>query len=222
MDQPPVTDPEPGAGQAELRAAPRFALMMRAVKLITPSGEFLCIMRDASETGVKAKLFHALPKSERYQLELGNGARHEVDLVWQDNGHAGFRFTAGPVDVRELVEEHGDLPRRQLRLKMVRPLSVIVTAGGTAQVGQVQDIAQNGGAVRLETMLALRQAVEIEASGIGRVAGRVRWRRGSVHGIVFQQGFAMDQLAVLVARLNLGAEGNDSAVARRAGNPHPR
>lgn len=218
MDQAPVTGTETGAAATELRAAPRFALMMRAIKLITQAGEFLCILRDVSETGLKVKLFHALPRAETYHIELGNGDRYAVEPVWQDEGHAGFRFCGDPVDVAELMEEPGEFPRRQLRMRIVAPLPVMVSADGAAQAGLVQDISQNGAALELESALALRQPVSVEAPGIGQVTGRVRWRRGKLHGIVFQEGFRMDQLAQLVARINLGPAGNRGVRRPGAGN----
>jgi len=54
---------------AELRAAPRFTLLIRAAKLIADGREFLCIIRDASATGLKPKLNSA------------GGTRRERELV---------------------------------------------------------------------------------------------------------------------------------------------
>ena len=54
---------------AEQRAAQRYALMLRAGKLVCDGQEFLCILRDASATGFKARLFHNLPKGAAYELQ---------------------------------------------------------------------------------------------------------------------------------------------------------
>lgn len=232
MDEAPVTPSEFSTAEAELRTAPRFALVLRAVKLLSPAGDCLCILRDVSETGVKVRLFHELPTETRFQIELGNGVRYAVEPVWQDDSHAGLRFTQGPADLRELVEEPSDFPRRQIRLRIDPPLPVMVIANSAAQTGEVRDISQSGGAVLLDVPLALRQPVQIEARGIGQIAGRVCWRRGKLHGIVFQEGFRLDQLAQLVARLNLARaarpgqtnvlSGNWPAGSGSAGNQPPR
>lgn len=186
---------------SEQRAAPRFALMLRAGKLVTAAGEFLCILRDASESGIKARLFHALPTAQSYSLELGNGARIAIEPVWERDGHVGFRFTEGPIDVRALIEEPSAFPRRQIRLQMEPPLPIHAIADGTVSPGLVRNISQSGAALELEGVLALRQPVQIEAARLGSVLGRVRWRRGRLHGIVFQEGFRMEQLALFALRV---------------------
>lgn len=66
---------------AELRAAPRFTLLIRAAKLIVDGSEFLCILRDASATGVKIRLFTPIPEHKSLAIELGTGERHEARLV---------------------------------------------------------------------------------------------------------------------------------------------
>ncbi|MFN9375472.1 MAG: PilZ domain-containing protein, partial [Novosphingobium sp.] len=75
----------------ELRAAPCISLMLRAAKLVRPAGEFLCILRDVSATGLKARLFHALPQDGPLALELGTGERHPIEPVWERDRHVGFR-----------------------------------------------------------------------------------------------------------------------------------
>ncbi len=217
MDEP--LNPLPGqvATGAELRAAPRFSLMLRAGKLVSDSGEFLCILRDVSQTGIRAKLFHPLPAGGRYFLELGNGERFAVEPVWEEDGHAGFRFVEESVNLQALVEESSHRPRRQLRLRVKPPLPIMVVADGISRPASLLNLSQNGVAIELEGTLALRQPVQLEATGIGHAHGRVLWRRGNVHGIVLQEGFRMDELARLVARLQPAARdaanANESAAA---------
>jgi hypothetical protein len=61
---------------AELRRAPRFTLLVRAAKLIADGREYLCVLRDASATGVKVRVFHPLPAYQTIELETGNGERY--------------------------------------------------------------------------------------------------------------------------------------------------
>lgn len=60
MMRPDEGSPLPGADQ-DHRAAPRFTLLLRMAKLVCGPAEFLCIVRDVSETGASVKLFHPLP-----------------------------------------------------------------------------------------------------------------------------------------------------------------
>ena len=71
--QDPVTD---------LRDAPRFSLVIRTAKLICRSGEYPCVVRDVSATGVRVRLFDALPPDSHLALELANGERYAMERVW--------------------------------------------------------------------------------------------------------------------------------------------
>ena len=186
---------------AEQRAAQRYALMLRAGKLVCDGQEFLCILRDASATGFKARLFHNLPKGAAYELELGNGTRYAVEPVWERDDHAGFQFCGGTVDVHALLEETNQYPRRQIRLKLQLP--ILVEARGITRGALLRDLSQHGALIESDIVLALRQPLLIEAEGLPPLAGRVRWRRGTAHGVVFHTGFRLDELATLAARLQL-------------------
>src|SRR3546814_17509985 len=98
-------DVETGLGDVdELRSAPRFRLLIRAAKLITAHGEFVCVLRDISSTGVSVKLFHALPDCKTVELELQCGDTHEMERSWIRGREAGFEFT-GSVNIDRRSEE---------------------------------------------------------------------------------------------------------------------
>lgn len=190
----------------ELRAAPRISLMLRAAKLIAPAGEFLCILRDVSATGLKARLFHALPADGPYEIEVGTGERHPIEPVWQDDRHAGFRFIRHPIDLAALIEEDGQFPRRQVRLALDLP--IMLGVGGIRQSARLRNLSQHGALIELDGSsepLALRQPVQLRGQQFPLRQARVRWRGGQAHGLVFLDGFLLDELAVLVARLQNGA-----------------
>ncbi|WP_423141476.1 PilZ domain-containing protein [Parablastomonas sp. CN1-191] len=186
-------------------AAPRVTVMMRAGKLVTPAGEFLCILRDVSPTEARLRLFHSLPADiERGEIELGSGRRHQVVRRGdaEDGDHAVFAFADGPLDLAQLVEEAGPYPRRHLRLKVELPI-VLATLSG-ARMGVLQDISQLGALVITEPQLPLGARVTISGSGLPELDGKVRWRRRDAHGLVFTAGFRLDELARLAADIQAG------------------
>lgn len=185
------------------RAAPRISLLLRAAKLVCDGAEYLCVLRDVSTSGIKARLFHPLPPGADLEIELGNGDRLPVEPVWERDGHAGFRFAAGEHAIHALLDERGDYPKRQIRLKIGLPVQLHARGQGAAAV--MLDLSQHGAKVRCDLPLALRQPVRIEAPGLPGLDGRVRWRKGTVHGVVFHTGFRLDALAELAWRLNRGA-----------------
>jgi hypothetical protein len=188
--------PDPTRNQ---RAANRVALLLRAGKLVSECGEFLCILRDASTGGLKARLFHELPPAQRFAIELANGERFPIELVWQRDGHAGFRFLDKPIDVRGLIDERSDFARRDIRLRVSAPLTVRI--GEERQTGLLCDLSQNGAQIEIEPALAIGQRVSLTIEGLPALVARVRWRRGLAHGVIFQRGFRLDELAALVAQL---------------------
>lgn len=195
---------------AELRAAPRISLVLRAAKLVGSKGEYLCILRDVSATGLKLRLFHPLPGAGPFSIELGTGERYPVEPVWEADGHAGLRFVGGPIDTTGLVDDTGPFPKRQLRLALDRP--VMIRTNGLSLPAQLTDLSQHGARIALQYPLALQQLVEVGGGEIPPRHGRVQWRKGHDYGLVFHDGFRLDELALLVARIQNRSQSSSSHV----------
>jgi hypothetical protein len=180
----------------DMRGAQRFTLLIRTAKLVCESGEYLCIIRDVSETGVRLKLFHALPADRRMALELANGEVYFIETVWERDGHAGFRFSA-PIDVHGFIAEVSPYPRRQLRLRVDCP--AVVSADGEAAEARVTDLSQNGARIACARHLAVGQRVKLEAAGFPPVIARVAWRSSPEYGLAFEEVFTLEALAGLIA-----------------------
>ena len=188
------------------REAQRFTLLLRAGKLRTAEGEFLCVLRDVSERGLKVRLFHQISQDELCELELSGGETFRVVLIWRHGDHAGFRFADGPIAVDRLIEEAGSFPKRSIRLRLHRPAPILLAVDGLTLPAQLCDISQHGAALTLERRLALGCPVRIEGAQLPVLHARVRWRRGNLHWLVFQEGFRFDALAELVVRIQPGAQ----------------
>ena len=86
MEQGRISVPHEGAPTAcepvcEERTAPRFTLLIRAAKVVTPAGEFICVIRDVSQSGVSLRGFHALPENGPHWLELQTGERYAIEPI---------------------------------------------------------------------------------------------------------------------------------------------
>lgn len=196
--------PEPAG--AELRAAPRFTLLIRAAKLVSAQGEFVCVIRDVSETGVSVRLFHALPGCAEFELHMPAGAVYRITPVWNRNNEAGFAF-AEPVDVPQLINESGDYPKRGLRLGVCFPVTISTLTLACEAV--VENLSQQGARFECDALLAIDQTVRIEApdasGALREVRAKVRWRRGRHYGVVFDDTFTLGDFARLAARLQAPA-----------------
>ena len=192
--------------QSEQRAAQRFTLLLRVGKLVTPAGEFLCVLRDVSDRGIKARLFHDLLADQGCELELNDGVRYRLERVWQRDDHAGFRFAESSIDIHQLIEETGPFPKRHIRVRLKRSMPVLLSFDGLTLVAQLSDISQHGAAVTLDGRLAIGQQLRLDAIRLPALHARVLWRRRMLHGLVFQEGFRLDALAALAGQIQLGDE----------------
>ena len=199
MEQSRIVVPQGAASEpCEERAAPRFTLLIRAAKLVAPAGEFVCVIRDVSESGISLRGFHALPCGNRLELELQTGERHRVESVWQRGNEAGFRFL-DPVDIDRLVAEAGRYPKRQLRLNLAFSAELLFL--GRRVAAEVVNMSQQGARIACTELLAIDQPLRMTAPALGEVRARVRWRRDGECGVVFDDTFSLAQLAAFAARL---------------------
>lgn len=160
--------PEPEG--AKQRVAPRFTLLIRAATLVSAQGEFVCVIRDVSETGVSVRLFHALPGCYEFELHMPAGAVYQIVRVWNRDNEAGFAF-AQPVDVAQLINESGNYPKRGLRLALCFPVRVSTLAQTCEAV--VENLSQKGARIECDALLAIDQTVRIEAPDLAGVLREV-------------------------------------------------
>ncbi|HTM96215.1 MAG TPA: PilZ domain-containing protein [Croceibacterium sp.] len=198
--QPVMPETDDGGGD-ELRAAPRFTLLLRTAKLIGAAGEYLCVVRDVSSTGISVRTFHPLSES-RLVLELPNGDRHPLDKVWENDGAAGFRFAGEEVDVTRLIEGKGRFPKRGVRLHMELPATLSSLGGLHDAV--VRNLSQQGARVETRSRFALDQRVQLELKGLPAIRAVVRWRKDQEYGLAFVDTFQFAELARLAATLQSG------------------
>ena len=200
-ESPPVATPAVDDG-SDQRCAPRFTLLIRAAKILSPTGEFLCVVRDASETGVSVRLFHPLPPDVPLTLEMPNGDCLPLERVWETEGKAGFRF-ARPVDIERIVESPSRFARRAVRVNLEVPCELLV---GIRRVGgKIYNLSQQGALISTTEKLSLIQRVKIRAEGMPEIAGKVRWRRNDSYGLSFEDNLQFAELAALVFQLRRAA-----------------
>lgn len=189
----------PTDGGADLRGAPRFALMLRSAKLIADDSEYLCIIRDVSETGLKLRLFHPVPHAASLMVETANGQHYPIQVVWESKSEAGFRFVT-PIDVDAFVSESGPFPKRPLRLRVHHPAELRI--GKESHRAMILDISRQGARIAIHTKLAIGQKFCLEARELPLFEGTVCWRREPEYGVVFSQVMGLEELAQRAERMD--------------------
>ena len=180
------------------RSAPRFTLLIRSAKLTTADAEYLCVVRDASASGISVRLFHPLPADVPLTLELPNGDRHALERVWEEDGKAGFRF-AKPTELERIVEGPSRFSKRALRVNLDMPCDLV--AGIRCTKGTLRNLSQQGALVHADERLSLAQRIKLSAPGLPEVTAKVRWRRNDMYGLSFEENFQFSDLALIVFEL---------------------
>lgn len=180
------------------RASPRVLTLIRPGKLVIDGHEFLCIVRDISEGGVKLRLFHAVPGHTSARVEFDNGETCAVRALWQEGDLAGFAFEGQP-DLARLIASPGGAPRRPPRLNV--RLEAVLSAGGMRTPVVVRDLSQRGACIECSGWLMIDELVRLESEALPTLHAKVRWRRPPYYGLVFEQTFRIDDLARVCSQL---------------------
>ena len=190
--------PDQGLSPAELRAAPRVTLLIRPAKLVTAEGQFVCVIRDVSATGVSVRLFHPLPAGDSALLETETGMRVAMRRVWVRDSKAGFQFDQD-IDVAALVNEIGNFRKRKLRVDIELPVTLAFL--GQNHPAVIRNLSQQGALIEADVRLTLAQMIRLKSDYLPEIRAKVRWRRDSRYGLVFEDTFALGDFAQLAALL---------------------
>lgn len=184
------------ASESDQRAAPRYASLIRAAKLVCGQGEFLCVIRDVSASGISLRTFHALPSDPTLALELQNGETYEIREVRRSGREASYRF-ARQVAVERLIQEAWNFPKRQLRLNICIPLNISSLTQKAQAV--TLNLSQQGARIECEAVFAIDQMVRIESEHFPETRAKVRWRKDANYGLVFENTFSLRDFSMLAA-----------------------
>ena len=198
MDYQAGTSGTQSAGRDDQRGAPRYLSLIRSAKLISPAGEFLCVIRDVSATGIGLRGFHRLPADSAVALELQNGETFELHAVRRQGVDGSYRFERA-IEVDRLIREVWNYPKRQLRLNLCVPLTLTTLTQRAEAV--TLNLSQQGARIECDAAFAIDQNVRVRGQGMNDIRAKVRWRRDAHYGLVFDNTFSLRELALHAAAL---------------------
>ncbi len=196
-DEPLATAQAVTPSDAEQRTAARYTPLIRTAKITGVSGEFLCVVSDISATGVSVRLFHPLPRDLALKLEMSNGDSLPLERVWEKDGRAGFRF-AGDVDLTKILQGRGQWPKRPIRINLDMPAKLVGLTGRFDAT--IRNISMQGAQIDCVERLAIDQRLRLSNAVVSEIVTKVRWRKGNLYGLVFDDTFQFADLALIVAR----------------------
>lgn len=203
LDADNKTEPE----MVEQRGAPRYISLIRSAKLVCGQGEFLCVVRDVSATGLSLRTFHALPDDQTIALELQNGETYTLDETRREGFEASYRFDR-PVSVDRLIQETWNFPKRQLRLNIEIPF----TLASLSQSGEAVtvNLSQQGARVQCDAVFAIDQTLRVTGGHFPETRAKVRWRKEAHYGLVFENTFSLREFALMAAAVQCPAMLNET------------
>lgn len=197
------------AEAVEQRGAPRYTSLIRSAKIVCTQGEFLCVIRDVSSTGISFRTFHALPDDANIALELQNGETYEITEVRREGFEASYRFE-NPVEVEKLIHETWNFPKRQLRLNIAVPLTISTLT--TKAEATTINLSQQGARVECDAAFAIDQKLLVNGDCLPETRATVRWRRDAEYGLVFDHTLSLREFAMLAAAVQCPAMLKDQPV----------
>ena len=194
-----ASSPDNGvADSAEQRGAKRYTSLIRAAKLVSGQGEFVCVIKDVSASGISLRTFHGLPTDPELAIELQNGESYEIELVRKSGNEGSYQFKDS-VEVARLIHETWDFPKRQLRLNIFIPVTAS-TLTKSAE-GVTVNLSQQGARLECDEVFAIDQPVRIKSDAFPETRATVRWRHDSNYGLVFDNTLSLREFAVLAAEV---------------------
>lgn len=181
--------PSPGRRQSE-----RYTTTMRVGVMATDSGSELCLVRNISCGGLRARVYSNVEVGTRASIELKSGQNVSGVVIWAKDDHIGLQFDR-PVDVEEVLSsatsaadgQRARLPRIEVRrFAMIRIGARILRA-------ETLDISQGGVKLAVAQALELGEVV-VSIAGLYPLRGVVRWFDRDSAGVEFNDLVPLSRL----------------------------
>lgn len=191
-----VEEVDEAADSHERRRATRHTTVFQVAKLCTDRSQELCILRDISDTGLRAEIYCPVSTGEHVVLEMRTGHRVSGTIVWQREPSIGVQFDA-PISVPEVLA-HCSFDDRLARM---RPPRIDVVMPGLLLAGrqlldvEIRNISQAGMKVASGEPLLAGTEVTVRLAGIGQRGAKVRWFREGEGGLQLLQALTYAEFA---------------------------
>jgi len=167
---------------------------MRVGVMLTDAGSELCVVRNISCGGLRARVYSDIKVGTRAGIELKSGQTVSGVVIWLDDQHVGLQFDQ-PVDVEQVLssatsaaEGHrARFPRVEVRR------FATVRSGARIVRGETVDISQGGIKLVITETLELGHVV-VSLTGLDPLPGVIRWSNSHHTGIEFNDLIPLDRL----------------------------
>jgi hypothetical protein len=193
----------------ERRGDRRHLTILRVGKMIAGGAQELCLIRNISSGGLKARVYSPKSVGQSVSVELKSNQEIGGTVQWVSGADIGIQFHKR-IDV-EAVLANDELARgmrpRPPRLHL-STLAILRLRSELWGIG-ICDISQRGAKIEIDQTLAVGDEVVIVVSDFRPLNAVVRWSRGGVAGVEFKQMIPYGELSEWLS--SLGRATGDSA-----------
>ncbi len=191
----------PAAGSArqpDRRMAERTYTVFRVARLILPDGDQLGIVRNLSEHGIMLELHAETKVGNSVTLDLGEGHRLQGEVRWRNGAMIGLNFVE-PIDVARVLDkkmaDHESVDGKVPRLPRIKTDSPAEITHATRRTkARLVNISIGGACVETHAAIAPLDQIALTIPSLPTKLGTVRWRRGTLAGIVFDRPMSVQAL----------------------------
>ena len=183
--------------------AKRTSLVLRTAKVVCQTGEYVCLIRDVSETAISLHFWHKAPPEGRIILQLTNGETHPIERVWSGKSQAGYRFTQ-TISPEQFLHSETPYHHRPIRLEIAAQARL--TDGQIISHVHLMDISCGGAKFESENPHLRDRIISFDALGLPQRLAQVRWQEDRQFGLQFQHPLTIRELANIAMRAQPFAE----------------
>ena len=183
------------AAPLERRRDSRHLTVLRVGKLVSVSSEELCLVRNISAGGLKARVYRPKVVGETFGIQLNNQDAIGGTVQWVRDTDIGIQFEAA-VDVDAVLGsstllEKGLRPRApRIHLPTLALLRLKTEFWGIG----ICDLSQGGARIEIDIPLAKGQEVVILLQDFRPLVSTVRWTRDGTVGVQFKHPVSYGEL----------------------------
>jgi len=186
----PASRPQP-----DRRRDVRHLTILRVGTVHVDGRRELCLVRNISAGGLMAIVYSDFEVGERIQIELKTNQPIPGTVTWKGDSTVGVEFDE-KVDIAEILS-NPPLLENGWRPRMPRvPIDRLATlrAGARTYWVSTRDISQGGVKVEADQAIDIGAETIVMLENFRPIPGVVRWRKGNVAGISFNQVIPFHEL----------------------------
>lgn len=187
----------------ERRGDQRHMAILRVGKLIADGMQELCLIRNISAGGLKARVYTPKEVGQSVAVELKSDQEIAGTVQWSRGSEIGVQFN-DRIDVAAVLAS-SPVVTRGMRPRPPRvhlpSLAILRLRSELVGIG-ICDISQGGAKIEIDQPLAVGDDVVIMVSDFRPLNAIVRWVNGGAAGVEFKQSIPYGELAEWLCSIN--------------------